>query len=353
MSIRVYRSITDLPAPVSAACRYPAQPDLFLSLDWFECLYDGALKRELTPRIYVLSDGTEPLAALFCAVGSDPRRLLGLSNYYSMTFNLLPLSDQLKLRDAANALAAYIAAERPRWTEVDLRLIPSADLEGSALAGALSAHGLPATVFDQYDNWYLDTNGQRFDDYYAARSSRLRNTISRKEKKLRKNHQVDIRIYREENDDLNGAVNDYIAIYNSSWKSPEPYPEFIPTLCRTCARLGLLRLGVLYVDGQAAAAQLWITTPHKALIYKLAYREEFANQSVGSILSCALFRQAFDEDRVNEIDYGVGSEAYKQDWMSGVRKLQGVQALNPRTVAGARRLVANKAKVLIKRLRKD
>ncbi len=352
MSIRVYRSITDLPPAVATAWRYPAQADLFLSLDWFECLYHGALAGEVTPRIYVLSDAHQAVAALFCAVGPDPRHLQGLSNYYTMSFGLSPLAADVDLPGAALALARHIGDERPRWHSIDLRLLPADAIEHMNLAGAFHACGLSSKVYDQYDNWYLPTQGQGFDDYYAARSSRLRNTIARKEKKLRKAHQVTIRIFSEDNDALTTAVDDYVAIYNSSWKRPEPYPEFIPTLCRTCTRLGLLRLGVLYVDDQAAAAQLWITTPHKALIYKLAYREEFANLSVGSILSRELFRQALDDDRVSEIDYGVGNEAYKRDWMSEVRKLQGLQARNPRTVKGAATLAADAAKALLKRAKR-
>jgi CelD/BcsL family acetyltransferase involved in cellulose biosynthesis len=129
-------------------------------------------------------------------------------------------------------------------------------------------------------------------------------------------------------------IQDFVAVYATSWKRPEPYPEFIPALAQMCASLGILRLGTLYVDGEPAASQLWITMAKKALIYKLAYKDRFRDFSVGSILSLELFRQAIDEDRVEEIDYGVGSEPYKKDWMEDKRQLYGLAAFNLRTISG-------------------
>lgn len=48
--------------------------------------------------------------------------------------------------------------------------------------------------------------------------------------------------------DLDSAIADYELVYAASWKVPEPYPRFLPGLIRTCARMGWLRLGLLYVE---------------------------------------------------------------------------------------------------------
>lgn len=349
MPVAVYESLDDLPQVVAETCSYPRQSDFFISLDWFRCLYDGALRGELTPRVYVLSDDADvPQAVLFCAQPNGHRTLVSLNNYYSMAWGPVMLGT-LTIRDALGRLADHILTERPRWHTVDWRLLPGEAWVQANAATALRDAGCSVETYHQFDNWYLPVGGQSFDTYYAARPSRLRNTVKRKEKKLRADHAVEIRVHTADDEALGLAVDDWTAIYNSSWKNPEPYPDFIPTLCRTAARLGLLRLGVLHVDNEAAAAQLWINTPHKALIYKLAYREEFAKQSVGSILSRELFRIAIDEDRVAEIDYGVGSEAYKQEWMTDVRQLTGVHACNPRTLSGIGCSLRAKTKRLLRR----
>jgi CelD/BcsL family acetyltransferase involved in cellulose biosynthesis len=99
--------------------------------------------------------------------------------------------------------------------------------------------------------------------------------------------------------------------------------------------MGTLRLGIIHVDGEPAAAQLWFVHNGCALIYKLAYDERFADLSVGTILSAALFQHALDVDKVTEVDYLSGDDAYKKDWMSHRRERWGILALNPRTPRGA------------------
>jgi hypothetical protein len=351
MHIQVHTSFADLPRDLVEQCGYPAQQDFFSTLDWYRCLYDNALRSSMTPRIYVLRDADgQAMAALFCGVEQDGRSLVGMSNFYTLDFAPVVFCDA-PLQTIASALAAFIAAERPRWESVDLRLMQSDMLAQSGLQAALRSHGFHVDGFFQYENWYLTVDGQGFDDYYAGRSSRLRNTIKRKEKKLAKAHDYRIRVYTEDDAALTRAIDEYTRIYNSSWKQPEPFPDFTPQLIRNCARLGLLRLGMLYIDEQAAAAQLWITTPAKAVIYKLAYSEAHSSLSPGSILSREMFRQALDDDRVAEIDYGIGSENYKKDWMASVREMRGVHALNTRTLKGAALAAVEAAKSVGRRLR--
>ena len=79
---------------------------------------------------------------------------------------------------------------------------------------------------------------------------------------------------------LEKGIADYEAVYNSSWKVPEPYPRFINGLLRTGAEQGWLRLGVAYMDDTPAAAQIWIVAEGIASIYKIAYDERFAKHSV-------------------------------------------------------------------------
>lgn len=351
MQIQVQTSFADLPHDLVTRCSYPAQQDFFSTLDWYRCLFEHALKAEMTPRIYLMRDTDgHPLAALFCGVTQGSRQLVGMSNFYTLEFAPVVFGD-MPLPAVTEAFVTFIAAEHPRWPSIDLRLLHRDTLMQSGMTESLRRHGFYVDDFLQYENWYLPVDGKGFESYYANLSSRLRNTITRKEKKLAKAHDYRITIYTEANAALNQAIDEYTRIYNSSWKKPEPYPDFSPELIRTCARLGLLRLGVLYVDEQAAAAQLWITTLHKAIIYKLAYSEEHSKLSAGSILSREMFRQAMDDDQVAEIDYGIGGENYKKDWMTGMREMRGVHALNTRTLKGAAMAAVEQAKSLLRKYR--
>jgi len=45
-------------------------------------------------------------------------------------------------------------------------------------------------------------------------------------------------------------------------------------------------------------------------------------------------QHALDIDRVHEVDYLTGDDAYKKDWMSARRERWGMVAFNPRTPRG-------------------
>jgi hypothetical protein len=205
--------------------------------------------------------------------------------------------------------------------------------EFSSLVEAFKAAGFVVQTFFSFGNWYLPVNGRSFAEYSESLPSVLKNTLNRKRKKLEKTGRAKTEIVTG-GPGLDAAIDAYMKVYLSSWKQPEPYPQFVPGLIRMCAAMGALRLGTIYVDGEPAAAQLWIVHEGKALIYKLAYDERFGELSVGTILSAALFRHALDVDRVTEVDYLSGDETYKKDWMSQRRERWGILALNPRTPRG-------------------
>lgn len=170
------------------------------------------------------------------------------------------------------------------------------------------------------------------------------------ERKARRTEQLEIRVYTEDGPELDGAIDEYVLVYNKSWKNNEPYPEFMPALIRVSARLGILRLGILYMNGAPVAAQLWLASDGHAIIYKIAYDENFKDLSVGSILSMELFRQSIDQDNVEEIDYGLGSEAYKQDWMESKRDIVMIETYNTSTLIGLALDLSESIKRSIKRV---
>ena len=77
------------------------------------------------------------------------------------------------------------------------------------------------------------------------------------------------------------------------------------------------------------AAQFWTCEHGEALIHKLAYDERHAKASAGTLLTHALFRHVIDKDKVDLVDYGTGSDAYKRDWMEAARPRFRLTAVRP------------------------
>ena len=331
-----------LPARYEAVFARGGETSVFHTLPWFRNYIQTVLAPNQRARIYAVetaagadaSRAVLPMHHLHPGAGwLSARRLSGLSNYYSSLFGPVIEPRESGPQALCDLLAAAIAADDPRWDVIDLHPLACDATLFPALTKALGSKGLLVYDYLCFGNWFLQVHGRTYAQYHATLPSQIRNTIKRKKKQFEKSPNSRIIVYRDAAG-LDEAMRAYEQIYASSWKVPEPYPEFIRGLCRACADAGWLRLGVAWVDDQPAAAQIWIIVGGTASIYKLAYDERFAKLSLGSILTAQLMEQAIDADKVHEVDYLTGDDAYKKDWMSDRRERRGIVAFNPRTPLG-------------------
>lgn len=210
-----------------------------------------------------------------------------------------------------------------------------------ALAAAFRRAGWMTRLEPQGTNWQALTAGKSFAEYWTERPSRLRNTAKRRAKAAGLNIAIHDRFDEQ-------AWADYERVYQASWKGEEGSMPFLRALAEQEGAAGTLRLGLAYKDGAPVAAQLWLVENGRATIHKLAYDEGAKSLSPGTVLSAAMFERVIDGDHVDLIDYGVGDEPYKRDWMDQARPLWRLLAINPRhpkawpmlAMAAARKLVA-------------
>jgi hypothetical protein len=267
---------------------------------------------------------------LFC--GREPAgTLVSLTNFYTMEYAPVFAPGATRQAELVEAIIGHIAAERPRWRYVNLRLFREEDPQLALVERSLGRNGFATHRYFQLLNIFEPVAGLDFARYFEKRPSRMKNTVRRREKKLRAEHDVRIGCHDRLPD---GFMADYDAIYINSWQRVEAAPRLVGELCRVADRLGLLRCGMLHVDGVPAATQIWLFSGTRAILYKLAYDEKFADFSVGTILTRAMAEFILGRDRVDEFDFGVGGDAYKKDWMESQRNLVGVEAFNLRTPMG-------------------
>lgn len=313
--------------------------NFFLSRPWFENFVatTGSETEELAI-MGIEADEAEPVA-LAAFIGKRHKALHGplrlkalssLSNFYTMEFApLLAEEDGGLLED----LARGIATTPPVPDVVGIGPVDPSARVTSLLIPALQNAGFVVRQSFRFGNWYERVEGRSFDEYLKDRPSILRNTLRRRRQGLTKSHRARFEIVSDESRLAVGSAA-YESVYRSSWKGEELYPAFIPGLLRTAAAAGCLRLGLLYVDDIAAAAQIWITSGRTATIYKLAYDERFKSLSVGSLLTEHMMRHSIDVDRVEEIDFGSGDDSYKKDWMSARREKWDLTGFNRATPLG-------------------
>jgi hypothetical protein len=302
-----------LPAGTDALFDRGERTSLFLSRRWFDTLVRHALDADQRPLLACVEERGEILAAL-------PLRSDGtggwhaLSTFYSSLYSVL--APDIGRPGVMDCLAEGLGG----LAFQSLRLEPVAEDDPAIrqLRQAMEDRGFGSQRLSYFVNWSHPLHGESFRQYLAQRPSRLRHTIERKGRKLYRESDSRIRLYTDV--DLDRAWRDYSAVYRASWKDGERFTGFVPALVRTAAAAGWLRLAILYIDGQPAAAQIWFVVRGKASIFRLVYDERWRRYSPGSLLTSHLMEQVIDRDRVASIDFLTGNEAYKQDWMSERRE---------------------------------
>jgi len=334
-SIRRFSLLDDIPSDIKSQLSYKNTRNLFASFEWFSCLarYGFTQAPKLALFASVGESGRIDNRYLLCLREDNVRgRLAGLTNFYTVRFQGFAGADEPPPAVVSNILESLLSS-RQDWNELEFRYLPSCGVATELFRSALVDAGYKLDLFHDRWNWYSNVEGLTFADYWSSRPGRLRNTVRRKSKLASDRYHVRFEeVTRLEN--LPEALADYQRVYERSWKTPEALSSFIPNLMRACAKLGILRLGILYLDDVPVATQFWIVGEGKACIYKLSHDREYDSLSVGSLLTARMFEHVIDGDRVSEIDFGVGDENYKRDWMEMKRQLVGIHAFNPDSIRG-------------------
>ncbi|MFN3231948.1 MAG: GNAT family N-acetyltransferase [Alphaproteobacteria bacterium] len=329
----------DVPATFDPLFETGSTSSLFLSRDWFDLLATKGLLADQTPLIITASkpDG-EPLA-LFPGLMSG-KHLTGMSNYYSLRFAPLLANDGGSA--ALESIARSIAAKGT--PAVQMQPFAANDPSLAVTERAFAAGGFRVSRFLSGTSHFLPSTDLTGAAYEQSLPSRLRNTIARRGA----GSGVTFRLFSSQAE-ANEAMAFYESVYARSWKPGEPDPAFMPALADLCGSRDSFRLGVLFYEDTPAAVQFWIVEGGRASVFKLAHDEAYASHSPGSALSLAMFKAILDRDKPDRIDFGIGDEGYKADWMPQTEPLIGLAGFNLRTARGRLQHLHHAAGRLIKR----
>jgi len=324
MRFKCYTDWEQLPDSAASLFDQCAKASMFFTREWFETLSATALEEGQSLSLAAVVDEQRVDENSVDDTQTDKSRLLALlpmlesggEHWRSCSHRYTALYSLLLAEDGQDDVLDCLADGLSQLPFRTLRLEPVADDDSDLekLQAVLESYGFECHRNFFFYNWYHLTHGQSFDQYMAERPAQLRNTIARKRRKLERERDCVIRMYRRS--DVEQALTDYHAAYSSSWKAYEQYGSLLDALAINLAVPDWTRLAVLYIDGEPAAAQLWFVVQGKASIFRLAYDEAWKQYSPGSILMAWLMQYVIDTDRVDEIDFLTGNESYKQDWMS-------------------------------------
>jgi len=340
-SVVRYDGFAQLPPSYSGLFE-AAAPSVFLSEQWFRNYAETVAGGGPRVSFYGVEDAESGLPAAVLPVCGPhkgpgpfaPRTVQGLANYYSALFGLVTTAEGARLDAVCGALARALWGERRDWDLIDLKPLDREAAWFAPFVRALREAGAVTQTYFCHGNWYLEVQGRSYTEYLAGLSSVLRKNIPYGTRRLERSGGR-IVVLTEEGPGLEEGLRDYARVYGASWKIPEPYPHFMPGLARMAAREGWLRFGLAYVEGEPAAAQVWLVHRSTASIFKIAYDERFAKLSLGTVLTAHMMDHVMTRDQVRIVDYLSGDDEYKRNWMSHRRERHGLLAINPRSVRGA------------------
>ena len=357
MNIRVQRhaSVAALPVGCVQLVERCSALQFDQSLEWYAALGSHALDPGQRVRLYVAEQGDQVVGLLPMRYSAQvpflgERAMQALATYYTSLYAPI-VAPEADLAAVLAALCGALRADRGQWDSLDFAPLDEHAPSTTELQTQLERAGFGVQRYFRFGNWYLPTGQASFADYMAGRASQLRNTVTRKGKKLRAQADVRIEVVTR-SEDLEPHLAAYQQVYGKSWKVPEPFVDFVPEMVRAMCRRGWLRLGVVYLGEVPIASQLWFVKSGVAYIFKLAYDEQHQSLSAGSVLTATLMGHAMDVDRVEVVDYLTGDDAYKKDWMTERRERIGLRAYNRRSLRGAVGAIREFAAPRIKRLLK-
>ncbi len=308
MKFESYSSWHQLPESVVSLFEYAAHESIFFTNEWFETLYAETFEDGQSLLLACVVDEGNVLA-LLPLVGAN-EHWQSFNHRYTALYSLL-----LAEKKQTEVLVCLVdGLSQLSIDSLQLNPIAEDDRNMLSLQQVLESAGYEYHQHFSFYNWIHFTQHQSFDEYMAERPAQLRNTISRKRRKLEREHEYKICMFK--GDEVQQGLVDYHAAYSSSWKAYEQSVALLDAVAINLSVPDWTRLAVLYIDGKAAAAQLWFVVHGKASIFRLAYDEEWKRYSPGSILTAYLMQYVIDIDKVEEIDFLTGNDAYKQDWMS-------------------------------------
>lgn len=348
LTITRLNSLRDIDEHCDTLLGDAARPSLFESLPWWQLLANTINTDQFAIGAYCVSDAQGPMLLVATRASAGNRaELSSLTNYYSpFAAPLWRKGADDRLDPAINALCQYWRKER--WHSIDLGPMDGHHPILARFHKALAANGFSTFRYFRYGGWHLEADGLSYADYLRRLPKKLRHSIKRMPQKVAQTFTCRERRYPGEGD-LERMIRDFVEIYNDSWRKPEPFPEFLPSLMRSAAEQGWLRLIIIDLDDEPAAAQLWLHAESVASIYKVAYREKYAPFSLGTILTARMIEQALGEPGIDSIDFLSGDDPYKRNWMSHRKVFYSLRAHNRSTPVGAAHAAIEATKQLMKR----
>ena len=170
-----------------------------------------------------------------------------------------------------------------------------------------------AAVLDRSPNPILRAEGRSWDEFLASRSRNFRSQVRSRERRLEDGHELTYRLADEAT--FATDFDTLVRLHERRWEGTTSVfagrqAEFQRDAARAMLERGRLRLWVLELDGEPAAAWLGFRMGGAEWYYQSGRDPRFDSERPGFVLLCHTIRSAL-EDGMSEYRFLLGGEGYK------------------------------------------
>lgn len=285
--------------------------NIFATREWLSTWwrhYGGGRALALT----ACRDGAGRLVAilpLYVASARPPRTLRFLG--HGAGDWLGPICAPEDVERAARALDLLMRGARPRWDALLAEQLPADERWAGLLRGVrLRFEGSPVLALGWKD----------FDEFLASRSRNFRDQVRRRERKLAREHQLRYRL-SEDPATLERDLASLFDLHEARWGDGSDVFDatrraFHREFAAIALRRGWLRLWVMDLDGEPAAAWYGFRYAGAEWYYQAGRDPAFDREAVGFVLLAHTVRAAI-EGGAGEYKLLRGGEEYKGRFASG------------------------------------
>lgn len=160
---------------------------------------------------------------------------------------------------------------------------------------------------------------ENMNQFYQGRSKKHRGNLKRCMRKLEKQYtnRVKVTTYKQEKD-LDEAINAVSRVSYTTYQNGLGcgFRDDSRTriLLTTAARLGWLRISVLYIEGKPSAFQIGLHYRKRYFLEQIGFDPKWSKFNVGTVLFLRVLEDICADPDIELIDFGFGDTQYKQSY---------------------------------------
>ena len=306
----------------------------WMSWEWFALFLKYFLKNNTLFILLVFKSGEIVAITPLVIVEKKYKGLLKtktvqfISNMHSPVSNFIFGEPSIDAQRAiVDKIVHYFRDEYTGWDVLELEKIPEENNFFSMFIDAISATSLKNISYSCKGDWYLDEITYSFSEYSKNLLRIHRKDTNRNKRHLKEAGDLTFYIKRE-TEDLDKYLDLYSELRKKSWKAEEKDSSFLREVTKMTAEKGWLRLAFLFFNGVPIACDKWIVWNKIGYAWDGLYDLDFSKYSPGKVLESEIIEYMIDQEKVFEIDFGEGDEAYKKRWTPRRRERKGITVFN-------------------------